>query len=68
MTRENIDYEGLKKRGFLRQIQEGFFVFRTRTSFGIYRKEDLEKAAEISRKYGRGFVHATTRRGSRYLL
>jgi len=63
MTTENIDYEGLKKRGFLRQRQDGFFVLRTRMSSGVYKKEDLEKIAEIARKYARGFVHATTRQG-----
>lgn len=60
---KNIDYDGLKKRGFLRQRQEGFFVLRTRMSSGVYKKEHLEKILEISGKYGRGFVHATTRQG-----
>ncbi len=59
----NIDYDLLKKRGFLRQRQEGFFVLRTRMSNGIYKKEDLRKLSEISQKYGKGFVHATTRQG-----
>lgn len=63
MADENIDYEDLKSRGFLRQKQEGFFVFRTRSSFGVYTKEDLAKLSEISGKYAKGLVHATTRQG-----
>jgi len=63
MANENIDYEDLKRRGFLRQKQNGFFVLRTRPSFGVYTKEDLAKLAGISEKYAKGFVHATTRQG-----
>lgn len=63
MTLENIDYDGLKRRGFLRQKQDGFFVLRTRMSAGVYKKEDLIKLSEIAQKYAKGFVHATTRQG-----
>ena len=60
---ENVDYDDLKKRGFLRQNQEGFFVLRTRMSGGTYKREDLEKLAVIAQKYAKGFVHATARQG-----
>ncbi|MBF0385771.1 MAG: hypothetical protein HQL27_07860 [Candidatus Omnitrophica bacterium] len=60
---KDIDYDALKKRGFLRQKQEGYFVLRTRMANGNYHKEHLEKIAEIAKKYARGFVHATTRQG-----
>lgn len=60
---ETIDYDGLKKRGFLRQKQEGFFVFRTRMTNGVYSKEHLDKISQIASHYGKGFVHATTRQG-----
>jgi len=63
MAEANIDYDGLKKRGFLRQKQDGFFVLRIRMSLGVYTREQLEKLTEISGKFGRGFVHATTRQG-----
>lgn len=63
MIPENIDYDSLKKRGFLKQRQEGFFVLKTRTRSGVYTKEQLNALAEISRKYGNGFVHTTTRQG-----
>ncbi len=60
---EVIDYDDLKKRGFLRQKQEGLFLLRTRASAGIYKKEHLEKLAEIAEKFGKGFIHPTTRQG-----
>lgn len=60
---ENIDYEDLKKRGFLRQRQNGFFVLRTRMSSGVYKKEHLEKLNGIAQRYAKGFVHATVRQG-----
>lgn len=63
MILENIDYEDLKKRGFLRQKQDGLFLFRTRMSSGIYKKEQLDKVGQIALEFGRGFVHLTVRQG-----
>jgi len=60
---ENIDYDDLKKRGFLRQKQEGFFVLRTRMPGGVYKKEHLDKLGSIAQKYAQGFMHATVRQG-----
>lgn len=63
MSLENIDYENLKSRGFLRQKQEGFFLLRVRMAQGVFKKEQLDKISGISQKFGQGFVHATTRQG-----
>ena len=64
MLPENIDYDDLKRRGFLRQKQDGYFVFRTRMGYsGIYTKAQLDKISEVAQKYGKGFAHATTRQG-----
>jgi len=60
---ENIDYDALKKRGFLRQKQDGLFVLRTRMSEGVYKKEQLEKINEIAQEFAKGFVHITVRQG-----
>jgi len=59
----DIDYDALKKRGFLRQRQDGFFLLRTRMASGKYTKEHLLALSEISGKYARGILHATTRQG-----
>lgn len=63
MSIENIDYEDLKKRGFLKQRQDGFVILRTRTTSGIYSKEHLDKLSGIAKKYGKGFIHPTVRQG-----
>lgn len=60
---DNIDYDALKKRGFLRQKQEGYFVLRTRMPHGVYHQEHLEKVIAVASKYARGFAHVTTRQG-----
>ncbi len=59
----NIDYDALKKRGFLRTRQKGYFALRTRMPAGNYRSIDLEKIAQVAEKYGRGIVHLTLRQG-----
>ncbi len=58
-----IDYDALKKRGFLRQKQDGYFLLRTRMGTGNYSADQLAAFSEISKKYGRGIIHATTRQG-----
>lgn len=63
MAAENIDYDGLKRRGFLRQRQDGFFVVRTRMIANIYTNKQLQAIAAIAEQYGKGFAHATTRQG-----
>jgi dissimilatory sulfite reductase (desulfoviridin) alpha/beta subunit len=63
MLLENIDYDNLKKRGFLRQKQEGFFILRARRRHGVFEGKHLESLIEISNKYAKGFIHATTRQG-----
>ena len=63
MLSESIDYDNLKRRGFLRQKQAGFFVLRARRRYGVFESAHLDKLIEVSRKFGRGFVHATTRQG-----
>jgi dissimilatory sulfite reductase (desulfoviridin) alpha/beta subunit len=60
---DKIDYDGLKKRGFLRQRQEGYFLLRTRMSAGHYTAGQIEKTADIAKRFGRGIVHGTTRQG-----
>jgi len=58
-----IDFDGLKKRGFLRSRQAGCFTLRTRMPAGNYEPCHLEAIASIAREFGRGLTHATTRQG-----
>lgn len=59
----DINYDALKRRGFLRQKQDGFFLLRTRMTSGNYSAEQLQAFVDISKKYARGIAHATTRQG-----
>ena len=45
----SIDYDALKKRGFLRAKQDGFFTLRTKMSSGNYKGGHLEKISEIAK-------------------
>lgn len=60
----SIDYNELKKGGFLRQKQKDLFIMRLRTLGGNMTGEQLRKVAELADKYGRGYVHFTTRQGA----
>ncbi len=63
MTQEQIDYDALKKRGFLKAKQDDMFTLRTQMPAGNYHSGHLEKIAAVSRRYGRGIVHLTVRQG-----
>lgn len=58
-----VDYKELKKGGFMRQVQPGNFSMRLRIVGGQIKSEQLQGLYEISRKYGRGYVHLTSRQG-----
>ncbi|MBU4312638.1 MAG: hypothetical protein KJ706_07965 [Candidatus Omnitrophica bacterium] len=59
----SIDYDALKKRGFLRSKEDGVFTLRTRIASGNYTGEHLEAISRIAKKYGKGFTHLTVRQG-----
>ncbi|MFH1868615.1 MAG: hypothetical protein ABH843_06560 [Candidatus Omnitrophota bacterium] len=60
---ERIDYDALKRRGFLKSRHDGYFTLRTRMPAGNYDSLHLDKVAYIAKKYGRGISHLTTRQG-----
>jgi dissimilatory sulfite reductase (desulfoviridin) alpha/beta subunit len=63
MAVQNIDYDALKKRGFLRQKQDGFFVLRTKMPYGVFEAKHIAKLIQISCEYAQGFIHTTVRQG-----
>jgi len=63
MDTENINYDDLKRRGFLRAKQEGLFTLRTRMPSGNYDAKHLAKISYIAQRYGRGITHITVRQG-----
>jgi len=56
-----MDYEALKSGGFIKQTQPDLFTVRLRCPGGKLTSAQLQKAAEIAEKYGRGEVHTSFR-------
>jgi dissimilatory sulfite reductase (desulfoviridin) alpha/beta subunit len=56
-----MDYETLKSGGFIKQTQPDLFTVRLRCPGGKLTSAQLQKAAEIADKYGRGEVHTSFR-------
>ena len=57
----NIDYASLKKGGFMRQKQKGYFSLRIQVVGGNLTAENIKAVAEVAEKYGKGYVHMTSR-------
>lgn len=57
------DYATLKKGGFMRQKQKDCFSLRLRVVGGHLTAGQLAKVAEVSERYGEGYVHLTSRQG-----
>lgn len=56
-----VDYNGLKKGGFMRQKQKDHFSLRLRIVGGMVTAEKLKTIYEVANKYGNGYVHLTSR-------
>lgn len=63
-----IDYASLKKGGFMRQKQKGYFSLRLQVVGGTLTAENLRIIQEVADKYGHGYVHLTSSRAWRYRL
>lgn len=55
------DFATLKKGGFMRQKQKNHFSLRLRVVGGNLTAKQLAKVAEVSEKFGQGYVHLTSR-------
>jgi len=60
---KEIDYEALKKGGYIVQWDPQYFTVRLRVPAGILTSEQLIALGKIANSYGRGRVHLTTRQG-----
>lgn len=58
-----VDYKALKDGGFMRQVQKDNFSLRLKVVGGNLSAKQLLTITEISRKYGDGHVHLTSRQG-----
>ena len=60
---EKVDYASLKKGGFMRQKQKGYFSLRLQVVGGNLTAENIRTISEVTEKYGHGYVHMTSRQG-----
>jgi len=58
-----VDYNKLKENGFMQQIQKNTFSLRLKVVGGNLTAEQLLTIAQVSQKYGKGYVHLTSRQG-----
>jgi dissimilatory sulfite reductase (desulfoviridin) alpha/beta subunit len=58
-----VDYKALKNGGFMRQVQKNNFSLRLKVVGGNLTADQLCVIAKISKKYGDGHVHLTSRQG-----
>lgn len=58
-----VDKAKLKAGGFMPQIQKNNFSMRLHTVGGTITTEQVRAAAEIADKYGKGYLHLTSRQG-----
>lgn len=58
-----IDYSTLKKGGFMRQKQKGFFSLRLGVIGGQVTSEQLGAVLKVADTYGKGYIHLTSRQG-----
>jgi dissimilatory sulfite reductase (desulfoviridin) alpha/beta subunit len=63
MAEKTVDYAALKKGGFMRQKQKGYFSLRLAVVGGNLTAENIKTVAEVAEKYGHGYVHMTSRQG-----
>ena len=59
----SVDYKALKNGGFMRQKQKDNFSLRLKVVGGNLTAEQLVTIANVSKKYGDGHVHLTSRQG-----
>ena len=56
-----LDLNELKKGGIIKQKQKDYFILRTRIPGGYLKADALGKFMKIAKKYGRSYVHLSTR-------
>ncbi|MBI5207337.1 MAG: 4Fe-4S binding protein [Candidatus Firestonebacteria bacterium] len=61
MDPNQIDLKSLKSGGFMKQRQKDKFSVRIKIPVGIIESDKVAKLAEVSKKYGKGYIHLTTR-------
>jgi len=61
LVASKVNLDELKRVGIIGQKQKDYYLIRLRTVGGDMTAEELSVVAQVSKKYGRGHVHLTTR-------
>lgn len=59
----SVNYKELKKGGFMRQKQPNYFSMRLKCTGGQFTVEQLATIKTVAEKFGKGYVHLTSRQG-----
>jgi len=59
----DFNIKELKRGGLMKQKEKDLFSLRLRIVGGFVKSEELVKLSEIANKYGKGYIHLTTRQG-----
>ena len=59
----SVNYKELKKGGFMRQKQNNYFSMRLKSVGGHFTAEQLATVQEVAQKFGKGYIHLTSRQG-----
>lgn len=59
----SVTYKELKKGGFMRQKQQDYFSMRLKCVGGHFTAEQLGTIKNVAEKFGKGYVHLTSRQG-----
>ncbi|MFC1855491.1 4Fe-4S binding protein [Thermodesulfobacteriota bacterium] len=59
----SVDFKALKQGGFMRQKDAGYFSLRLHLVAGQIDADKLMRVSEIANKYGKGYLHLTSRQG-----
>ncbi len=60
---DKVNYAELKKGGYMKQKQKGYGALRLAVVGGNLTAENIKTVSEVAEKYGRGYVHMTSRQG-----
>ncbi|MBQ9691093.1 MAG: hypothetical protein IJV62_03190, partial [Eggerthellaceae bacterium] len=60
---EKVNYEQLKRSGFVRQKQDGYFSLRLHVVGGSLTAENFAALSKIATEFGNGDLHLTSRQG-----
>lgn len=59
----DTELQGLRVGGIIKQRQKDYFILRTRIPGGYLKADILKKYSLIAKKYGRDYIHVSTRQG-----